>query len=159
MKTYNWWTDPANAEVVKRISWWEHPENKTTIQLPVSIIEKDGAWSIATNINTRNLIGDLGNGTFSSKSKEDAIEKFWKIMKMSHDYETECRLKYQRWVPFRHGDWSIGGRWFVIFGINFYFRLGNNMKGGWYIPFTKLNIMVHSEWAVYKRWKKEHKNK
>ena len=52
------------------------------------------------------------------------------------------------------GNWKhTGGGWFVIFGLHFYFRYGKGMKGGKYIPFTKLNISFHSEWAMYKKWK------
>ena len=59
MRNYNWWTDPANAEEVKRLSWWEHPENKTFLQIPISIIEKDGYCVIAPNKDTEKMCGDL----------------------------------------------------------------------------------------------------
>ena len=153
-KDYNWWDDPANAEEVKRISWWEHEENKTTIPLPVSITNGDGYWVVANNSETTKLLGENLHATSQGKTKEEAIRKFFLIMKLSHDYEVECANNYQRWVPFRKGNWSMnGGRWFVVYGMRFYFRYGKNMKGGWYIPFTKLNISFHSEWATYRRWK------
>jgi hypothetical protein len=159
-KDYNWWDDPVNTEEVKRISWWEHPENKTIIELPVSIIQEGEHWTIGTNKETEKLIGEsLSSITSQGKSKEEVVSNFFLIMKMIHSFEEEGRRKYQRWVPFRKGDWKhIGGKWFVIFGIHFYFRTRRGMKGGWYIPFTNLNISVHSEWTSYNRWKKSRNN-
>lgn len=158
-ENYNWWTDPKNAEEVKRISWWQHPENKTTIELPVSIVEDNGHWIITGNEETEKLIGKSLCQVASGDSKEEAIKMFFLLLRMAHNYEEDCSRKYQRWVPFRKGDWKHkGGRWFVVFGIHVYFRYGRNMKGGWYFPFTKLNVSVHNEWNTYKRWKLSNQN-
>lgn len=158
-KTYNWWTDPKNKETVERISWWEHSENKTHLHIPVSIIKSEEQWTIGCNSETEKLIGeDLASVTASGDSKEKAIRVFFILLKAGHRYEKECRLKYQRWVPFRKGEWGhIGGTWFVIFGIHVYLRKGKGMKGGIYIPFTKLNIRVYNEWLSYKKWKENEK--
>jgi hypothetical protein len=153
MKGYNWWEDPKNAEEVKRISWWEHPENKTTVEIPVSIVSDGKYWCVGTNKDTERLIGEV---PISSKgeSREDAVSSFFSILKFHLMFEEQCRLSYQRFVPFRKGPWGhIGGNWFAIFGIHVSFRYGKNMKGGWYIPFTKLNISVHNDWSVYRNWK------
>lgn len=153
-KKYNWWDDPKNAEEVQRISWWEYTENKTTIELPVSIVENGGYWTITGNKETEKLIGSGLSVCASGESKDEAIRSFFILMKVAHSYEEECRLKYQCWVPFRKGDWGhTGGTWFVVFGIHFYLRYGKGMKGGKYILFTKLNISIHSEWTTYKNFK------
>lgn len=151
-RKYNWWDDPKNAEEVSRISWWEHPENKTTVELPVSIVQDENYWCIGTNKETKQLIGDsLSSISASGDTKEEAIANFFSLLKASHSYEEMCRLKYQRWVPLRTGNWKhTGGRWFVVFGIHVYFRYGKGMKGGLYIPFTKLNVSVHNEWKLPK---------
>lgn len=147
-KKYNWWADPANKETVDKMSWWEHPENKTTIPFPVSIVEDDGYWVIGCNSDTENLVGErLASITCQGGSKEEVVRRFFLMLRLAHEYEDNCRRKYQVWVPFRKGPWkSIGGNWFTVFGINFNFRYGKSMKGGWYIPFTKLNISIHNEW-------------
>lgn len=159
MKQYNWWTDPANAEEVKRLSWWEHPENKTFLQIPISIIEKDGYCVIAANKDTEKMCGDLFSGiNASGQSREETLNSFFELIRVSQRWEIDRRLSYERWVPFRRGSWNRRASfWFVIFGINFYFRYGKHMKGGWYIPFTKLNISVTNLWKTYNRWKKENK--
>jgi hypothetical protein len=156
-KNYNWWTDPKNKKEVDKISWWEHTENKTTIEIPVSIVNDGEYWCVGSNKDTEKLVGkSLSAISASGKTKEEAISEFFVMMKTIYFFEEDCRLKYQRWVPFIKGNWSKqGGTWFVIFGIHFYFRYGNGMKGGWYIPFTKLNISIHSDWTTYRNWKKK----
>lgn len=157
---YNWWTDPKNKEEVERLSWWARPENQGTVELPVAITQSDNYWIIATNEKTEAVIGDKLSAVSQGKTKEEAIKKFFTILRIQHDYSEECRMNYQRFVPFRKGDWKhTGGKWFVVFGYHFYFRTGNGMKGGWYVPFTKLNISIHSEWKAFRRWKQERKNK
>lgn len=155
-KEYNWWTDPANAEEVKRISWWNHPENQHTFALPIAIHGNDEEGYTATcNEKTEKYLGEL-NGCHHGKTKEEAINGMFALIRMAYEYDEECRLNYQRFVPFRKGDWShIGGSWFTVFGIHVYFRHGKGMKGGWYVPFTKLNISVSSDWAIYRRYKQK----
>lgn len=151
---YNWWEDPKNKEEVERLSWWNHPENKEIFELPISVISDGKYWCASFNDETKEVFGDILHGCGQGESKDEAIRQMFSIIKFHHDYSELRILNYQRFVPFRKGDWKqTGGTWFVIFGIHFYFRCGNNMKGGRYMPFTKLNISIHSEWSVYKRWK------
>ena len=59
--------------------------------------------------------------------------------------------RYECMVPFIKGQWKHpGGRWIIIFGLQFYFRYGKNMRHGWYIPGTKLNIIFHNLWKKLK---------
>lgn len=155
---YSWWDDPKNQEQVKEISWWNHDENQAFFDLPISLIKEDELWVATTNEKTAVFLGHKLQGCAQGKTKEEAIRRMFALVKMSHEYSDECRLNYQRWVPFRKGDWKhSGGKWFVIFGIHFYFRYGKGMKGGWYIPFSKLNISISSEWTTYKNWKRNNK--
>lgn len=150
-ENYNWWTDPKNAEKAYQYSWWEHPENKDTYQFPISII-KDGKYFVVSgNSETKQLIGDIGNAA-QGETKEEAIKKFFLLIRYAYDFQEESRLKFQRWVPFRKGS-----NWFSIFGIHFYFRYGRQNKYGWFVPFTKLNVFISSDWSAYKRYKKEQK--
>lgn len=143
----NWWTDPKNAKEVKNISWWDHDQNKTTTPFPISIIQDGDQWTACSNGDTDKLIGEKLNCVASGDSKEDAILQLFMMIRITHEYSEKSRLRSEPWVPFRKGDWKQrGGRWFTIFGINFYFRYGKGMKGGKYIPFTKQNISIHSQW-------------
>ncbi len=164
---YNWWDDPKNKEEIERISWWDHEQNKEIASLPIAIIQSqegkegiDGVWIASTNTETEKFLGNGLTGCAQGKTKEEAIKKLFYIIKITHKYSEECRLNYQRWVPFRKGDWSQrGGRWIVIFGIHIYFRWGKQNKHGWFIPFTPLNIIINSEWVTYKNWMKKNKSK
>lgn len=81
-------------------------------------------------------------------------------IRMTHDYSEECRLNYQRFVPFRKGDWKhTGWKWLALFGIHIHFRYGKGMKGGWYLPLTKLNISISNEWIIYQKFKNERREK
>lgn len=153
----NWWTDPKNKEEVEKLSWWNHEKNKTTFELPISVINEGEHWVATLNDDTKKYLGNM-NACAQGKSKEEALNKMFIMIQMAYNYNDECRLNYQRWVPLMVGPWSIGGKWFSIFGFTFSFRVGKNMKGGMYIPFTKLNISISSQWAVYKRWKQDKKN-
>ena len=157
-KDYNWWTDPKNEEEVKRLSWWDDPKNKETFNLPISVVNSDGHWVATCNDETKKILGEGFNQCAQGKTKEEAINKMFMFIRMGDDYLEECRLNYQRWVPFRKGEWKqIGGKWIIIFGIHIYFRYGKGMKGGTYLPFTKLNICFSNEWTTYRKFKNEKK--
>jgi hypothetical protein len=155
---YNWWEDPKNKEEIEKISWWNHAENKEDYSFPISVIQSGDVWVASCNDETRLLMGDSFNGCAQGDTKADAIEKMFKIFKISQEYSQELVFRYQRWIPFRKGNWKYtGGKWFVVFGIHVYFRYGKKMKGGWYIPFTKLNVSVYSEWSIYRNYLKKKK--
>lgn len=81
------------------------------------------------------------------ETKEEAIRKFWIIANIHLDYLNERKHQADKWEPLRIGPWkSKGGRWFTIFGQHFSFRYGKQNKGGWFVPFTKLNISYYNEW-------------
>jgi hypothetical protein len=90
---------------------------------------------------------------------EEAETHFWNWFEYCSDFDKLDLIKYNRFA-FEKGDWSrIGGSWITIFGLNFYFRYGEGMKGGKYIPFTKLNVSFINLWDEYKKKKKELNNK
>lgn len=152
----NWWDDPKNKEEVERISWWDHPENQITIELPVAVIQDDKYWCVTASKETEKLIGDNLGGCSQGESREEAIKEFFSLIKWHHEFINERMLSYERWVPFRKGQWNkTGGTWFVIFGLHFYFRYGKQNKGGFFIPFTWLNISFYSEWITYRNYKRE----
>lgn len=138
----------------ENIQWWNDSKNKEFFNLPISIIKNDEWYIAAINDDTKSILGDNINACAQGKTKEEAVQKMFQIIRLSLNYNVECKLNYQRFVPFRKGNWKYnGGKWFIIFGINFYFRYGNNMKGGKYIPFTKLNISISNLWKTYKNYK------
>lgn len=80
-------------------------------------------------------------------SLDDCEKKFWEQFQVINEYNKKRSNELDKWKPFQKGDWKhIGGSWFIIFGINAYFRKGKGMKGGWYIPFTKMNISINNYW-------------
>lgn len=157
MKNYNWWTDPKNAEEAYKYLWWEHPENKETYSFPISAIQDGKYWVVASNSETEKLIGDIGNSA-QSETKDDAIKRYFEIIKWHHEFLKEESMSFKRWVPFRKGQWGkIGGNWFSVFGLHIYFRYGKQNKGGWFVPFTYLNISINNDWRLYRRYKQQKK--
>lgn len=149
-------TETSKQDITDKYSWWNHEKNKEFYNFPISVIKEGDFWVATFNDETIKLWGDKLNGCGQGKTKEKAIEKLFLMVRISHDYSEECRCNYQRFVPFRKGDWKhIGGKWFTIFGINVFFRYGKNMKHGWYIPLTKLNISIHNQWKQYKKYRNE----
>lgn len=82
----------------------------------------------------------------SGKNKEEAENEFWNHVNILHLYYKKRADELDKWKPLQIGPWGIGGKWFTIYGIQVYFRYGKNMKYGWYIPFTKLNVMITNHW-------------
>lgn len=144
--------------------WWQQFENMEHFALPISLNntsrdkDEEGMWVAATNDETEKILGDFLHGVSQGNTKEEAIANLFETIRIASYFAEDRYRSYQRFVPFRKGNWShIGGRWFVVFGIHFYFRYGKGMRGGRYIPFTKLNISVSNEWAQYKEFKKKHR--
>lgn len=155
-KSYNWWKDPKNKKHIDEISWWNQDENKSTYPLPISVKEDEGIWVATFNSDTETLLGKRMHGVAQGDTREDAVRNMLDVIRCVYEHYEEMEMKYKRWVPFRGGNWKkMGGNWFTIFGIHFYLRIGAGMKGGWYIPFTKLNISISSEWRNYKNFKKQ----
>lgn len=152
--TFDEWKEQLFNSIERAINWWEKPENKTTIEIPVSMIqEADGSWVIGSNKETEDLLGNhLSSIVDSGKTREIAIKKFFEVMRFLHEYSVDRKMSYSRWVPLKVGPWKKGGRWVEIFGIMISFRYGDSMKGGWYVPFTKLNISVYNGWVNYRKF-------
>jgi len=115
------------------------------IKYPVNVIvsERDdpdkGIYLTPTDFPRLATIGFVAQG----KDMEEATKDFLKYLEMDVEFTKRERQLLERRCIFRAGDWRrIGGTWFSTFGIHFYFRIGKNMKGGWYIPFTNLNISI-----------------
>lgn len=120
------------------------------INIPVNVINtKNGNTLVTTTKESEKL---LGNSIYSQgKTYEEAEKGFWEMLKYVNDYHLTRSNELNKWKWFQKGDWSkTGGSWFTILGINVYFRYGKNMKGGWYIPFTKMNILIHNHWRKHK---------
>ena len=124
-------------------------EIEFNLSVPATLI-KDGPYFVIATTNESSKL--LGNIVVQGDTKEDAEKEFWKSVKIERNWLEESRLGLECWKPFRKGDWShIGGTWFSIYGINIFFRYGKNMKHGWYIPGTKLNISITNYWRVKRK--------
>lgn len=68
------------------------------------------------------------------------------------DFHRKKVDELEKLAIFTRGSWRRrGSYWFTVLGICFNFRYGNNMIGGWYVPFTKLNISIFSYWKRPKK--------
>lgn len=115
------------------------------ITLPVKVYVGNGHVCIATSDISKSLIG--GHIVVEGKTFQDAETEFWKSVAVTCGYHKERSDLLDLYKPFQKGDWKeIGGTWFCIYGINVYFRYGKKMQHGWYVPFTKLNIMITNYW-------------
>lgn len=151
---YNWWKDPKNLEEVNRISWWTKSENRAYVELPIALVN-DGIYWVASTIDENKFLGEHLHSCVQARSQDEAISKLFEMIRFRAIYSEGCRLRYQRFVPFRKGPWGqTGGNWISVFGIHIYIRYGKTMKGGWYVPFTQLNISTYSDWCTYRKWKK-----
>lgn len=142
-----------------RIEWWEDPANKETFPLPISVVFGEHKWVASTNTDTGKYLGNCFRGVASGKTKEEAIERLFLALRIRYKRVESRSLEFERWVPLRVGNWSrLGGTWFQVFGINIYFRYGDNKKRGWYVPLTKLNIMVTNLWKTFREYKNKQQN-
>lgn len=109
----------------------------------------EGGKHYVTTNDEDNPLSDHMSIFAQGNTFEDAKKSFIKQYRsfIKHYYIKRSN-ELHRWKPFESGDWSkTGGRWFTIFGFQFYFRYGDGMKGGWYIPFTKLNVSFTNYWS------------
>lgn len=122
---------------------------KSEITLPIDLIIEDGVFIISTTTGSENLFGApiIAQG----KTREEADKRFWELVRFVSDYNRERSLALDRWKPLSVGPWKhTAGKWFIVFGFGFYFRMGKHMKHGWFIPFTNLNIMFTNHWKKHK---------
>jgi hypothetical protein len=124
---------------------------ESKLSIPVDVF-KDGEYFVITTNEVSEAI--LGAIVVQGKTFEEAEEQFWSLARFMKEYDEERSRELDKWKFFQKGDWKhIGGTWFTLMGINVYFRKGKGMKGGRYIPFTKLNISVHNHWRRKKeKW-------
>lgn len=118
----------------------------TYLQIPIGIESYDDGIVLFNVEQTDDIIGKLGivvQEDTLDKAKAQALD----ILKYHIKYLEKRSNELDLWKPFQKGQWShIGGTWFTVFGIHVYFRYGKGMKGGWYIPFTRLNITINNYW-------------
>lgn len=136
-----WW--------IEKITWvmMEHKMDKEIIKLniDVELVREDEYFILATTDKSKELLGEFI--CVQGKSQQEVETEFWEMLKFINDYNKERSDELNKWKPFQKGDWShIGGTWFTIYGFHMYFRKGKGMIGGWYVPFTDLNISVHNFW-------------
>lgn len=125
---------------------------KIMLELPVLYYYKNGHHVLVSYEATDKLL-DIPV-VVQKNTKEDAIKAFWITVSihLQHLNDRSCLL--DRVHPLQIGPWKHrGGRWFSTFGLNFYFRVGKGMKGGFYLPFTNLNVSFSNYWKNRKKIK------
>lgn len=102
---------------------------------------------------------DISTGFCISQGKsfEEAEKDLISMIKMINKYHLNRANYLKKYEWFSKGDWNhTGGSWFTILGIHVYFRYGKGMQGGgWYIPFTKMNVSITNYWR--QKWSKKEK--
>lgn len=123
---------------------------KIKISIPAILFHEGEMFTIMTTDESEKIIGQP---LFASgKSQEEAENKIWELMRYTNKFHIERSNELDKYKFFQHGSWGkMGGNWFSILGINVYFRKGEGMKGGWYVPLTKLNISIHNHWIKSKK--------
>jgi len=109
----------------------------TTIEIPVRYIkdELSNGEECYVVIDTPECQKIFDGQPFVSQGKtlEQAKQRFLDMITSmcGHDARRSRELDKYKW--FQKGDWgSIGGSWFTILGLSWYFRTGKGMKGGRY---------------------------
>lgn len=121
--------------------------NTDKIEIPIGY-EQDGDIVVLFNTSdTDKLIGANIGIVVQGDSVAEAKRQYLLTLSGHIQWLEKRSRELEKWKPFQKGDWKhIGGKWFTIFGINVYFRTGKGMKGGWYVPFTKLNVKIFNHW-------------
>lgn len=116
-----------------------------SVPLEVEIITSEEGVCISTTDKSYDIIGF--HIVVQENTLEAATEHFWKSAKIASSYHQKRSKELNKWKPFQKGEWkSTAGSWFIVYGFKFYFRYGADMKGGWYIPLTKMNITITNLW-------------
>lgn len=126
------------------------------ISVPVNMFtDEDGTVVLSSTDETQKLFG--GGMVSQGDTVEEAEKKFWDMVESITTYNSERSYELDKWKPLQIGPWkSIGGKWFIVFGIQFYFRkksglVKTKMVGGRFIPFTKWNIRINNLWLKTKK--------
>lgn len=125
-------------------------KEQITMGIPALLIKEEGTYCIVATDEGEAILGQPAYS--SGDTLEEAQKEFWTMLRLMNEYHEKRSRELDCWKPFQKGDWShIGGSWFTVFGIHVYFRYGQNMKYGWYIPGTKLNISINNYWRKTKK--------
>lgn len=123
-------------------------KKKHKIGIEVELFEDDGKFVICPVDNCPIFQGIVSQG----HTLEAAEKKFIQLAGYMQEYYIERSNDLDRWKPFNKGNWSRrGGTWFTVFGVGLYFRFGQGMKGGFYVPLTKMNITFTNHWKAIKK--------
>lgn len=129
---------------------------KTTIEIPVryeEMISKDEKYVVMFNGDEfTDLFPKLGI-VEQATSLDEAKADFLRTLSFHFKYLQKRQVKADCWIPL---EWNYSGTglrtfWVKIFGLRFYFRIARKepkfpMKGGWFVPLTRLNISFYNCW-------------
>jgi hypothetical protein len=116
------------------------------LKVPVELHFQEGVWTVIPTKETEDLIG-FAPCCLTCDTKEKAIKLFWEVFREEQEELSERSHQLDLWKPFQRGGWKgPGTHWFVSYGFHVYFRHGTGMQGGFYIPFTLLNVSIRNYW-------------
>ena len=125
------------------------------IKIPVEKTQEENIISLIPSEETYKTFEPYIFFVAKGGTLEEAEKDYFNILNEHIKWLQEEHLKLNCWKPLRLGPWENGmGKWFSVFGMHFYFRIGKGMQGGFYIPFTNLNISFNNNWKTLKKWKK-----
>lgn len=119
------------------------------VQIPVEIAEEEGTIYIVPK-KEYSYTGFVAQG----KTMEEATKQFLMYTALGVEYAQRESRNYFRRAIFISGSWKgMGSYWFIILGMSFNFRIGSRkkLKGGFFIPFTNLNISFTNYWKKSKK--------
>lgn len=131
-------------------------KTKTNAYLPIQMEEVEYGFIATPSEETLKYLPDIplvGAGV----TKEAAMEDMFFSLNVLFQYHEEKHLAYERMIPLVIG--PKGSRWIMIFGFFISIRYGKQNKGGWFIPFTKVNISIQNRWTQFRSYLKEAKAK
>lgn len=119
------------------------------MSIPALLIREENCYVIVATDEGEAMLGQAAYS--QGTTREEAEKEFWNMIRFLNEYYEQRSRELDCWKPIQIGDWKhIGGTWFTVYGFHFYFRRGNGMQGGWYVPGTKLNISISNCWKNLK---------
>ena len=121
---------------------------KITIEIPfeVELIENSDKSTRIRIMPTQEFSDQFGiSFVAEGATLDEASKKFKTMLLVCVAFLKEQTVK-KVWVAGPKSEYSKS-RWFEFLNFHLSIRIGPNMKGGWYIPFTQINLSFKNLWV------------
>lgn len=120
-------------------------DNKGGVYIPYTWFEVDGKYTATIDRDFANKY-KFNHSVVQADSFVELNHELLDMQRFVNEFHLYRSNKYYKHALFLKGNWSkIGGKWFKISRLHFYFRPNskrNRTKGGFFLPFTNLNIRI-----------------